>query len=571
MNDSSIEQALAALADLANGDNAARASALRLLRDQLRPPLPSETATTTLISLLRDPNPTIRVLTAEVLGHLSDTQAIDPLLDTLFDSDVAVRVAVIDALGELKDHAAVSALLEAIYDESVYVRFAAANALGQIGDSRAVIDLIHMLDNDDIPIAMMAAQSLYKIGTPEALAAIQHLRHGDDYDFSVPPHLNLTQTHIPLPPKRTPKREDAPESAPINDKFAEVTRHIPDDVLQSLYDAEADADEREKSTKSITRASPLPAPSILPPPPPPPPPQAPPSFEEVPPPAAQPAAKPAAPSANPVQFSAYYPRETVPDVWYPLRAYIFRASAADAVATDAARELGGLLSAFREVVRTALGSVTTGALITATPELPGFQFNPPSAQIGFYEDWHRFDFKLRPTPAAGFADADQASNGHITFTVEGVIVADVPLSIYVGAAVPTADTSSVSAAIASATSPVYSSIFCSYSHRDTEIVERIERAYKALGLDFLRDVVTLKSGQDWNAELLEMIDRADIFQLFWSAAAADSKYVRQEWEYALNLHRKQGFIRPVYWEQPMPPVPPELGAIHFAYAPTISD
>ncbi len=148
-----------------------------------------------------------------------------------------------------------------------------------------------------------------------------------------------------------------------------------------------------------------------------------------------------------------------------------------------------------------------------------------------------------------------------------MIVADVPISIYVGSNVGNAP----SAAPVSATRPVYQAIFCSYSHQDTQIVERVERAYKALGLDFLRDVVTLKSGQDWNAELLDMIDRADIFQLFWSNTAAASKYVRQEWEHALNLHRQQGFIRPVYWQQPMPPPPPELGAIHFAYEPTLDD
>ena len=68
-----------------------------------------------------------------------------------------------------------------------------------------------------------------------------------------------------------------------------------------------------------------------------------------------------------------------------------------------------------------------------------------------------------------------------------------------------------------------------------------------------------------------MIDRADIFQLFWSNTAAASKYVRQEWEHALNLQRQQGFIRPVYWQQPMPPPPPELGAIHFAYEPELDD
>ena len=56
-----------------------------------------------------------------------------------------------------------------------------------------------------------------------------------------------------------------------------------------------------------------------------------------------------------------------------------------------------------------------------------------------------------------------------------------------------------------------------------------------------------------------MIERADIFQLFWSRNAAKSKYVENEWRYALRLGREPSrFIRPVYWTEPMLPPPPEL-------------
>ncbi|MFN8561706.1 MAG: toll/interleukin-1 receptor domain-containing protein [Anaerolineae bacterium] len=127
-----------------------------------------------------------------------------------------------------------------------------------------------------------------------------------------------------------------------------------------------------------------------------------------------------------------------------------------------------------------------------------------------------------------------------------------------------------SAAPASDSRPIYQSIFCSYSHKDTQIVERVERVYKALGMTFLRDVVTLRSGQDWDAELLRLIEQADIFQLFWSSAASQSQAVRKEWLHALSLKRQdRAFIRPVFWEQPMPPPAPELAAIHFAYEPEL--
>lgn len=61
-----------------------------------------------------------------------------------------------------------------------------------------------------------------------------------------------------------------------------------------------------------------------------------------------------------------------------------------------------------------------------------------------------------------------------------------------------------------------------------------------------------------------MIGRADVFQLFWSRHATRSKSVEEQWRHALGLGRSaRHFIRPVYWEQPMPSAPPELGDLHF--------
>lgn len=287
----------------------------------------------------------------------------------------------------------------------------------------------------------------------------------------------------------------------------------------------------------------------------------------------QPVLKPASPSpatehaaetmqdSKSVHFSAYYPREVRPKDWQPLKAYLFRRFMADKVSEDAQQQLGERLPGFRKVMQVAGQPVAEGALVTATPDLPGFQFNPPSMTVGFYKDMHRFDFELRATDAAPL---HQSTNGTITFTVEGLIVGDVPLSVFVG---ETAD----APAMTSAETRLYQAIFCSYSHDDTTIVERVERAYKALGLDYLRDVMTLKAGQDWSAELLNLIEQADVFQLFWSQTAAASQHVRYEWEHALKITPgREKFIRPVYWEQPMPATPPELSHIHFTYQPDLA-
>ena len=166
------------------------------------------------------------------------------------------------------------------------------------------------------------------------------------------------------------------------------------------------------------------------------------------------------------------------------------------------------------------------------------------------------------------APLDEAANGRITFMIEGLIVGDVPLSVYVS-------TDAASAAPPQVTQAhPYRAIFCSYSHKDTAIVELVELAMRTLGDQYLRDATTLRSGEDWNEALMRMIDAADIFQLFWSENAAGSKFVEEEWRYALGLkasHAKDDhFLRPVRWVDPIAPNPPgDLGRIEFFYEPRL--
>jgi hypothetical protein len=261
-----------------------------------------------------------------------------------------------------------------------------------------------------------------------------------------------------------------------------------------------------------------------------------------------------------VQFTTFYPKEVKPDDWRPMPVYIYRRFVQEIILADAQKRLEKEFSQFRPTTAPASQGISEGASITATPELPGFQFNPPQLTLGFYKEWHRLDFELR----AHGVPLNQSANGRITFTVEGVIVGDIPLSIFVGEAITSTQPVSI-------TQRIYEAVFASYSHKDNRIVERVERALKALGLDYLRDVTTLRSGQHWSEELLQMIDKADIFQLFWSANSATSDYVRQEYEYALKLGRDNAhFIRPVYWEIPMPHPPEALSHLHFAYQPDLA-
>jgi hypothetical protein len=272
--------------------------------------------------------------------------------------------------------------------------------------------------------------------------------------------------------------------------------------------------------------------------------------------------KPAIPTEA-VRFTAFHPKEAAVETWYTLLVYSHVEAALAKVQADAAKfkdEMGG---APREVRSSAPAQLARGTEITIVPTCEGVIFNPERDTFKWVEDVHRSDFRFR----AGKDLADSAANIVITVFVGPLIVATIKGGILFSAQ-STQPTPGESARI---TASLYRSeqIFPSYSHADEDIVIACRNAYKALGFEFLRDRDTLRPGEDWNAALMQMIDRADIFQLFWSKRSANSKYCRQEWEYALNQAKDKGgaFVRPVYWEQPMIPPPPELGDLHFAYVP----
>ena len=275
-------------------------------------------------------------------------------------------------------------------------------------------------------------------------------------------------------------------------------------------------------------------------------------------------------SREPVEFTAYYPKEIAPNVWADLLAYVYRVSAADDVKNDAQGVLGAAISAYRRVARPEQTLIMEEAQITITPRLTGFQFNPVSATVGFFDAFNRANFKVR----ANSAPPGEVHEGMITFTVEGIIVCEIPLYIEVNpnTSIPIAAAPTAPLVTAAPPRKAYQAVFCSYSRKDLQIVERVERAYRILGFDYLRDLTTIRPGEDWDSRLLQMIEQADIFQLFWSSNSANSAAVRKEWTKALELAgARQSFIRPVFWEQPMPAPPPELGHINFAFEPTLDD
>ena len=110
-------------------------------------------------------------------------------------------------------------------------------------------------------------------------------------------------------------------------------------------------------------------------------------------------------------------------------------------------------------------------------------------------------------------------------------------------------------------------VFLSYSSKDRDTVSAIATAYQMAGVEHFWDRASLKSGEEWHPRLRREIDRADLFHLCWSKAAADSEWVQKEAEHALTRRRKNSG-RPEITVQmldgpPWAPHPSSLDAINF--------
>jgi len=266
--------------------------------------------------------------------------------------------------------------------------------------------------------------------------------------------------------------------------------------------------------------------------------------------------------AEPVHFTVYHPQELKPMEWYTLLAYVHLPRAKAMVESDRRERIRDEV-AYGSRGAEATQNIARESEILVVPELSGCRFNPPFQRLLWVEDWHRVEFRVQASPEQPDFELGMPARGRVAFYVESVLVGEVPIW---GLLTEEASLAEARKGLKASSAETYDAIFVSYSHQDSEVVEMIGRAYKALGMTFLRDVEILRSGEEWNPALLELIETADIFQLYWSEAAQISRYVEQEWRHAL-AQGKQRFIRPLYWKKPMPEPPRELSGLHFAFYP----
>jgi hypothetical protein len=277
-----------------------------------------------------------------------------------------------------------------------------------------------------------------------------------------------------------------------------------------------------------------------------------------------------------VQFTVYRPRRIPVETWCTVLAFAHLAERrpdappdtpdpADEVRRQAAQVLGNLASTYADTTQESADAIPRAGEITFALDLPDLEVNPQQRSFRWLEDVQREEFHVRASRALD----GRTVRGALRVYLGAIVVADVALAIRVGGAVSAAVTPEVESAHARP----YRRIFPSYSHLDAPIVEQVEAYARTLGDEYLRDVTHLRSGEVWSERLADFIRSADVFQLFWSRNSMASTWVRREWEYALSLGRPF-FIRPTYWETPMPEAPdlppPALRALHFQRLPLVA-
>ncbi len=267
-----------------------------------------------------------------------------------------------------------------------------------------------------------------------------------------------------------------------------------------------------------------------------------------------------------VQFTVYRPQTVRPDVWYPLLAFAHLADRPldapeeepdpiEEVRRQARHILGQRFDRYKDLTQDSGRAIPRAGELSFVPNVPGLIFNPPQRTFRWEESVHREEFRMR----AATELHGQTARGSLSVFWGSILVADIMLAIRVNCDHP--EPVSDREPPARDEARPYRKIFVSYSHKDLAIVQQIEQFVKMMGDQYLRDWTHLRTGEVWSDRLRQLIDEADVFQLFWSCNSMHSRFVRQEWEYALSIGRKY-FVRPAYWEDPFPrsdepPLPPD--------------
>lgn len=255
-----------------------------------------------------------------------------------------------------------------------------------------------------------------------------------------------------------------------------------------------------------------------------------------------------------VTFTAGYPGTVATAADYLLRVYLHLDSQLDEVQERLTLAADALGIYPRRGDAVPNQSIPIGTHLEVTPRIERIGVNPLRQEVTWTGQLEELSFRIF---YAGPPDPTRPCSGFIDIEASGLLLAQIPVSIHVEAGRPEVQRRSAE---------MIRRVFASYSHDDERVVRACKEAYRGLGIQLFVDKDDILSGDRWRDVIRRAISSHDLFQLFWSRRAADSDEVANEWRLATEIGpaRTVDFIRPVYWERPMPEPPAELSRLHFA-------
>ena len=125
-----------------------------------------------LIELVHDEDPDIRIFGSDILGSTDNVLAVAPLCEALLkDPEVNVRYQAAVSLGELRMVEAAPCLNKAIDDEE-WVQYSVIEALTKIGHASSVDAMVKALDKASDLVASMIIDSLGEMGNVKAVTML---------------------------------------------------------------------------------------------------------------------------------------------------------------------------------------------------------------------------------------------------------------------------------------------------------------------------------------------------------------------------------------------------------------
>lgn len=126
----------------------------------------------TLIDMLHDEDPDIRIFMSDILGTSDNRLAVSPLCEALLrDPEVNVRYQAAVSLGELGFAEAAECLNKAMKDEE-WVQFSVIEALSKIGADSSVNALARALDASSDLVSSMIVEALGEMGNIKAVSVL---------------------------------------------------------------------------------------------------------------------------------------------------------------------------------------------------------------------------------------------------------------------------------------------------------------------------------------------------------------------------------------------------------------